>query len=65
MIEKKFKTGDIVQLKSGSPKMTVMGYDPADSLDVTCTWSFRSQIHEKSFHQDLLTKHRFQEAGIY
>lgn len=30
------KTGDVVQLKSGGPRMTVTG--PYNDKDVTCVW---------------------------
>lgn len=36
--------------------MTVVGYDPEDSLNVTCTWFNNNAPLEKSFHQDLLLK---------
>lgn len=35
MAEKHFITGDIVQLKSGGPPMTV---EDSNSLGVTCQW---------------------------
>jgi uncharacterized protein YodC (DUF2158 family) len=54
MEEQKFKRGDVVRLKSGSPKMTVAGYDPEDGANVTCTWFSNKELQEQSFHQDLL-----------
>ena len=55
MNEKKFKPGHIVQLKSGGPDMTVVRYEPEDSLQVTCTWFKEGQnVDERSFHEDLL-----------
>lgn len=54
MEEQKFKPGDVVQLKSGGPEMTVVRYEPADGLDITCTWFNNNDLKEKSFHQDLL-----------
>lgn len=38
---KEFKVGDIVQLKSGGPKMTVHGVDVSPGMDeprVWCVW---------------------------
>ena len=57
-MERKFKTGDIVKLKSGSPVMTVKCYDPPDGTDVTCSWFWKDQIQEKSFPEDMLTVHQ-------
>ena len=54
-MEQKFKPGDIVRLKSGGPKMTVIKYDPAQGADLTCQWFEKdSQFKEKSFNQDAL-----------
>lgn len=55
MTEQKYKPGDVVCLRSGGPDMTVKGYDPKDSLEVTCTWFGPKGLEEKSFHQDLVT----------
>jgi uncharacterized protein YodC (DUF2158 family) len=44
MAEKKWKTGDVVMLKSGGPRMTVRGYDEDREIDgeihkeVICQW---------------------------
>jgi len=62
----KFKTGDVVQLKSGGPIMTVVGYHVAHFPDgtsqtsdtnVECTW-FNEKNERKSstFHEDTLEK---------
>ena len=46
------KIGDIVQLKSGGPAMTVLGLSGAD--DLTCVWyaaqadEYRSQVFPKT-----------------
>jgi len=43
-----FQSGDIVRLKSGGPKMTILGADGADAL--TCKWFDRNgKLHENSF----------------
>ena len=36
--EQEFKQGDVVQLKSGGPVMTVFGVADANSGTVKCTW---------------------------
>jgi len=39
MTAPKFKTGDVVQLRSGGPKMTVRGYDEyVTEPRVVCEW---------------------------
>ncbi len=36
-VKQKYKTGDLVQLKSGSPKLTVEGYRiPSDTDELNC-----------------------------
>lgn len=55
MIAQTFKPGDVVELKSGGPKMTVRSYEPQDSAEVTCEWFDKSNdFCTKSFHQDTL-----------
>lgn len=54
----KYKTGDIVQLKSGGPKMTVEEYSPhlghGKGSVVWCQW-FAGSKHEKAnFPEDSL-----------
>lgn len=56
-MEQKFKTGDLVQLKSGGPCMTVRGYEPADSNEVVCEWFDGNVRHEKAFNQDMLNNY--------
>jgi len=66
MEEQKFKPGDIVQLNSGGPEMTVSGYDPKDSLNVTCAWFSGNELKERSFLQDLLSPYEpFDITDIY
>ena len=57
MEEKKFKTGDKVILISGGPIMTAIGYEPKESIHVTCQWFDKGGLQEKSFHQDALKKY--------
>ena len=63
MVEKKFSTGDTVQLKSGGPLMTVDGYAPLSDLsdsdarsetDVECAWFENGKMMRDTFHQDML-----------
>lgn len=51
---KRFKTGDIVQLKSGGPKMTVQGYEGIHARYVECQWFAGSKLSEGSFEEDTL-----------
>jgi len=64
MAEQKFKPGDVVQLKSGGPEMTVRGYKmiqpfdapayPSDT-EVECEWfDDKNQRQKGTFNQDTL-----------
>ncbi len=59
---KTFKVGDIVQLKSGGPKMTV--YNP-DTLsgEVYCQWFAGSKLDSGEFPKDSLIKVEEEEKG--
>ena len=52
----KFKIGDVVQLKSGGPQMTVMKIEDSE---VTCLW-FNAKQEEKNgkYHEGLLRKYK-------
>jgi uncharacterized protein YodC (DUF2158 family) len=50
----KLEIGDVVQLKSGGPKMTVE-YLP-DDLFIKCVWFVRSTLYRGEFKRDLLNK---------
>ena len=50
----KFKVGDVVNLKSGSPEMTVSSIE--DKI-CKCVWFDRSCKMEDSFPQELLEKY--------
>lgn len=56
MAEKKLKIGDVVILKSGSPKMTVMHYESNGS--VKCTWFYdgTSTFNVNTFWEESLAK---------
>lgn len=47
-----FKKGDVVQLKSGGPHMTVMGEASADHL--WCTWFAGAKNERKTFPVETL-----------
>ncbi len=48
-----FKKGDVVELKSGGPRMTVMEYD---GESVTCTWFAHGEQKYGAFDPELLKK---------
>jgi uncharacterized protein YodC (DUF2158 family) len=53
--KQKYKTGDIVQLKSGGPKMTVSQYQSLsldDAANVQCTWFAGSKHQAGWFPED-------------
>ncbi|MBK9211494.1 MAG: DUF2158 domain-containing protein [Saprospiraceae bacterium] len=71
-MEKKFKIGEVVMLKSGSPNKTVKEYvisediaglllggvykPPVETQNVRVVWYENGRVHEYVFHQDLLEK---------
>ena len=66
-MEKIFKIGDTVQLKSGGPLMTVTEHIESMTKDiqslketfqgeVECTWFIEEKAVFKTFHQDTLEK---------
>jgi len=48
-----FKSGDVVLVKSGSPRMTVTLVDPISGM-VHCTWLDGNKHHTAEFHPDVL-----------
>lgn len=55
-----FKIGEIVQLKSGGPKMTVSDTAPLAALHkpnyIQCQWFAGSKLESGNFHKDSLVK---------
>jgi uncharacterized protein YodC (DUF2158 family) len=51
-----FKPGDVVVLRSGGPKMTVMrvGKDSFDAPSLLCVWFEGTKREEGRFHADAL-----------
>ena len=56
-----FEIGDVVQLRSGGPKMTVHGL--VSDGDVVCQWFEGNEVHEESFPKDALKKIEVVTAG--
>jgi uncharacterized protein YodC (DUF2158 family) len=57
-MEPKFKTGDVVELKSGSNQMTVGEYDK--NGHVICQWfdKEKGKIEKHTFHEDELKPYK-------
>jgi len=56
----KFQAGDMVQLKSGGPIMTVQGYSATDANVVECFWQIKAKVFPEKHPEDKLVK---REAG--
>lgn len=48
-----FKLGDVVQLKSGGPEMTIYRIDGSD---IACTWFVKQEPKYNSFPKEVLEK---------
>jgi uncharacterized protein YodC (DUF2158 family) len=51
MVEIKFKKGDVVQLKSGGPWMTI---EEVDQDDVSCAWFLNNELKRDEFEAETL-----------
>jgi len=51
-----FKPGDLVQLKSGGPKMTVKAIDPENG-EAYCQWFVGNMLNRDYFSKEALVKH--------
>ena len=49
-----FKIGDIVQLKSGGPKMTIREYTSTDENYVSCQWFAGNKLESGAFPTESL-----------
>jgi uncharacterized protein YodC (DUF2158 family) len=49
-----FEIGDVVQLRSGGPKMTVHGV--ISDGDIVCQWFESDEVHEENFPNEALKK---------
>jgi uncharacterized protein YodC (DUF2158 family) len=58
---KDFEIGNVVQLRSGGPKMTVHGL--VSDGDVICQWFEGNAVHEESFPREALQKVELVKAG--
>lgn len=50
------KIGDLVELKTGGPTMTVIGSFPPDYHAVTVAWFVETTLHKEDFSIDSLKK---------
>jgi len=56
-----FEIGDVVQLRSGGPKITVHGL--VSDGDVVCQWFEGNEVHKESFPKEALKKIELVTAG--
>jgi uncharacterized protein YodC (DUF2158 family) len=56
-----FEIGNVVQLRSGGPKMTIHGL--VSDGDVICQWFEGNVVHEESFPREALQKVELVKAG--
>jgi len=49
-----FEVGDVVQLKSGGPRMTVVGADKPTPDEVHCAWFAKERMERAAFPPDAL-----------
>lgn len=59
------KIGDVVELKSGGPWMTVIQIDSKDPRIVRCQWFQNSQSFSGAFPVEALKVLRDEESSIY
>jgi uncharacterized protein YodC (DUF2158 family) len=51
---KRFEIGEIVQLRSGGPRMTVHSLD--SDGEIVCQWFEGNEVHEENFPNDVLKR---------
>ncbi len=60
---KEFNIGDIIQLKSGGPKMTVMSLPDVRGGYIRCQWFAGSKLESGSFPQESLEPTTVEKKG--
>lgn len=67
MLAQKYKAGDVVELKSGGPKMTVSGYVTSNGLNefakVFCQWFVGTKLEKERFSEDSLQLCELEDQG--
>lgn len=58
------KVGDVVQLKSGGPHMTVNGFVGSSGQMATCTWFEKNDHKQGNFAVDALKIVREEEESV-
>ena len=58
------KTGDIIQLKSGGPAMTIIQFDTEAGV-VTCNWFDGKELNEATFPIDAVGECKLFVEGAY
>ena len=56
MFAEQFSVGDVVQLKSGGPKMTVTTISSGNRDDLYCKWFEGNKVYEEIFPTNALIK---------
>jgi len=51
-----FKSGDIIQLKSGGPKMTVQKTPATATAELECQWFAGGKLEHGYFHRETIIK---------
>ncbi len=60
-----FQPGDVVQLKSGGPRMTVESVTGENGpVIIHCSWFDKNNLLERSFIENLLTKCKSPASGV-
>ncbi|SIN72284.1 YodC family protein [Halodesulfovibrio marinisediminis] len=60
----KFVAGDVIQLKSGGPEMTVIKFDAAAGL-VSCSWFVGRELKTASFPVEAVGECKLFVEGAY
>ncbi|MEZ6853157.1 YodC family protein [Halodesulfovibrio aestuarii] len=60
----KFVAGDVIQLKSGGPEMTVIEFDAATGW-VSCSWFVGSELKTASFPVEAVGECKLFVDGAY